>query len=418
LADGTYVSVGKVIGEPQLEGADAARLAERALDRNLTAGEVSDYWLQKSLDYIRSQTGSWFGLLGKKWLLVWNAREIEDSDDFYIYQQWSWLLRFLGWIDHFGVLAPLALVGIFLTVQQWRRLWVFYAMILSMAASTAVFYVFGRYRFPLVPFLALFAGTAITTSVVLFQKRDFRLLSLAAILLVLTGMVVNWPIMGAKGPGPGGYNNLSNAFYKEGRIDEAIRTALKAIELQPDYGIGRYNLGNLYASQGRFDLARASFQEAIRLFPNYAEAQSNYGQLLAETGDIETSIQYFRKAIELNPSLARAHLNLGVALAREGRIKEAIRSLHEAARLDPDYAEPRNYLANLYAAEGQYDEAARFFYEALRIQPDYAQAHQGLAQLLMMQGKEAEARRHYQEAMRLLQLRGAGPEVRGRPGTP
>src|SRR4029077_8362606 len=52
-ADGTYVSVGNVIGEPQLEGKDAKRLAEGALGRSLTPGEVSDYWLQKSWDYMR-----------------------------------------------------------------------------------------------------------------------------------------------------------------------------------------------------------------------------------------------------------------------------------------------------------------------------------------------------------------------------
>jgi hypothetical protein len=76
---------------------------------------VSDYWLQKSWDYIRSQTAQWLALLGKKWLLVWNAREIEDSDDFYIYQQWSWLLSFLAWFNHFGILAPLAVMGLCLT---------------------------------------------------------------------------------------------------------------------------------------------------------------------------------------------------------------------------------------------------------------------------------------------------------------
>ncbi|MET0503673.1 MAG: tetratricopeptide repeat protein [Candidatus Binatia bacterium] len=411
-ADGTYVSIGNVIGEPQLEGKDARRLAERALGRSLTAGEVSDYWLQKSWDYVRSQPGQWLGLLGKKWLLVWNAREVEDSDDFYIYQQWSWLLILLGWINHFGILAPLAAVGVLLTVKQWRQLWFLYAMILALAASAAVFYVFGRYRFPLVPFLALFAGAGIASAVALYQKQNFRLLTVAVLLLLCTAIVVNWPAMGARGPGPAGYNNLSNAFYKAGRVDEAIRTALKAIELQPDYGVGRYNLGNLYAAQGRLDLAGANFQEAIRIFPNYAEAHSNFGQLLAERGDVETGMQYFRKAIELDPTLSRAHLNLGVALAKQGRIAEAVAPLYEAARLDPDYAEPRNYLGTLYAAQGRYDEAVRFFYEALRIRPDYAQAHQALAQVLSMQGKQEAARQHYQEALRLLKLRGSASKLR------
>ena len=79
-ADGSYGSVHKIIGEPQLEGNDAARLAERALGRRLSPGEVSGYWLNKSLDYIRTEPANWVRLLGKKWLMVWNAREVEDSD--------------------------------------------------------------------------------------------------------------------------------------------------------------------------------------------------------------------------------------------------------------------------------------------------------------------------------------------------
>ena len=336
LADGTYVSVGNVIGEPQLEGKDAKRLAERALGRSLTPGEVSDYWLQKSSDYIRSQTGQWLALLGKKWLLVWNAREIEDSDDFYIYQQWSWLLSFLAWFNHFGILAPLAVMGLWLTVNQWRRLWLLYAMILSLAASVAVFYVFGRYRFPLVPFLALFAGAGMARAAELYKEKSFRPLTIAALLLLCTAIVVNWPIIGISGPGPGGYNNLANAYSKEGKINQAIETAKMAIQLQPNSGIAHFNLGTLYAARGRFDLARPHFEETIRLYPNYAEAHSNLGQLLAQRGDLEGGIRQFRKAIELNPSLGGPYLNLGVALARQGRIEEAVPQLQEAARLTPN----------------------------------------------------------------------------------
>ena len=406
-ADGTYVSVRNVIGEPQLEGKDARRLAERALGRSLTAGEVSDYWLQKSWNYVRSQPERWLELLGKKWLLVWNAHEIEDSDDFYIYQQWSWLLSFLGRISHFGILAPLAAVGLWLTRHQWRRLWLLYAMIFALASSVAIFYVFGRYRFPLVPLLALFAGAGLMESVNLYKRRDWRSLLPVFSVFVFVGVIANWPVYGFRGPSPGGYNNLSNAYYKEGRIEEALKTAHKAIELQPDYGVARYNLGNLYAAQRSFDLARTNFQEALRLYPNYADAYSNFGQLIAETGDVETGIQYFRKAIELNPSLSRAQLNLGVALAKQGRIEEAILPLQEAVRLAPESAEARNYLGSLYAAQGRFDEAAKFFQDALRVRPDYAQAHQSLAQLLLLQGKKEEAAMHYQAAVRLMKQKGA-----------
>jgi tetratricopeptide (TPR) repeat protein len=411
-ADGTYGSIRNKIGEPQLEGHDAKRLAERALARGLSSGEVSDYWFQQSWKYIRSQPGDWLRLLGKKGLMVWNAREVEDSDDYYIYQQWSWLLRYISWINHFGILAPLAAVGLLLTISQWRTLWVLYAMTLALALSVIAFYVFGRYRFPLVPMLALFAGAGLVRWVSLYKERRFRPLVVAMIVLLLTGVIVNWPLYGINGPGPGGYNNLANAYQKQGKVNEAIETARNAIQSQPTYGIAHYNLGNLYASRGRMDLAQRHYEEALRLYPNYADARSNLGQLLAERGDLEAGVQQFRKAIELNPSLNRAHLNLGVALAKQGHLEEAVRPLEEAIRLAPEAAEPHYYLGSIYAARGRYEEAERFFIAALRVRGDFAEAHQSLAQVLSVQGKKKEAVQHYQEALRLSQPKGTATSLR------
>ena len=335
-------------------------------------------------------------------MMVWNAREIEDSDDFYIYKNWSWLLTALGWINHFGVLAPLAVLGVILTYPHGRRLWLLYAMILSLAASVAIFYVFGRYRFPLVPLLALFAGAGVMAAPRLYREARWRLLTAALGLTLGAAVIVNWPVRGGSGPGAAGYNNLANAYLKQGRVEPAIQTALKATELEPDYGVAHYNLGNLFALQGKFDLAGRHFEAALRLYPNYADAYSNYGQLIAERGDIDSAVRYFRRAIELNPALGRAHLNLGVALAKQGRLDDAIPELRQAVRLSPGSPETNYYLGSVYAAQNRYGEAAESFQQALRIQPDFAPAHQSLAQILAMLGKTAEAAKHYREAMRLM----------------
>jgi Tfp pilus assembly protein PilF/4-amino-4-deoxy-L-arabinose transferase-like glycosyltransferase len=402
-ADGTYGSVHKIIGEPNLEGSDARRLAERATGRKMAPGEVSDFWLQKASAYIRSEPLSWVWLLGKKWLMVWNAREVEDSDDFYIYSQWSWLLQALGWLTHFGVLAPLAAVGVWMSRRQWRDLWLLYTMILSLALSVAIFYVFGRYRFPLIPLLTLFTGAALVGLVNLFRSRGVESLAVSVVVLLASALIVNWPLYGIHGPGPVGYNNLSNAYYKQGKIAEAISAARQALEADPDLGVAYYNLGNMYAAQGKFDIAKEYFERAIAIYPNYAEVRSNYGQLIAERGDLETGIRYFREAIALNPSISRAHLNLGVALAKEDRLEEAIQPLQRAVDLTPNLPEASYYLGSVYAAQNRYADAAAAFNHALQIRADFVPAHESLAQLLLLQGNKEKAMEHYQEARRLMQ---------------
>jgi len=337
--------------------------------------------------------------------MVWNAREIEDSDDFYIYQSWSGLLRLLGAINHFGILVPLGVLGLVLTYSRWRNLWLLYAMILAMAASVAVFYVFGRYRFPLVPLLALFAGAGVIEAARLCREKRWRSLAPAVMAALCAGVIVNWPLGGASGPGAAGYNNLANAYLKQGRVLEATQTALKAIEVDPSYGVGHYNLGNLFAQQGQIDLARRHFEEALRLYPNYADAHSNYGQLIAQRGDLDTGIRYFARAIELNPTLSRAYLNLGVALAKREKFDQAIQALQQAVRLTPASPEAPYYLGSVFAAQNRYGEAADAFRQALLSNPDFVPAHQSLAQLLAMQGKTAEAAAHDREARRLMKQR-------------
>jgi len=406
-ADGTYGSIRDMIGETQLEGPDAKRLAERKAGRELKPGEVSSYWLGQALDYIKTQPAAWLRLLGLKWLLVWNAREVEDSDDFYIYQNWSWLLAAFAWFSHFGVLAPLAAIGALFTLRQWRRLWFLYATIVSLALSVAGFYVFGRYRFPLVPLLALFAGAGVVETARLCQQRAWQSLIRALMMFVGCAAVINWPLQKISGAGAAGYNNLANAYAKQGKVSDAIKTAERALEVEPDYGLAQYNLGNLYAQQGKFDLAKRHFEEALRLLPNYAEAHSNYGQLLAEGGDIEAGMKHFEKAVALNPTLSRAQLNLGVALAKQGKTEAAIEPLKTAARLNTHSPQASLFLGNVYAALNRYAEAEESFNQALRIDGSFAPAHQRLAELFELQGNKQAALRHYRETARLMRQGGA-----------
>ena len=371
-------------------------------NRELSAGEVSDHWLRRSLDYIQSNPANWLALLARKWFMVWNAREVEDSDDFYIYRQWSWLLDLLASVTHFGMLAPLAAAGLWFTRDQWRRLWLLYAMILTLAASVAIFYVFGRYRYPLVPVLVLFAGAAVVELWRRYKERQWQDAYAACLTFIIAAFIVNWPIYEHRGPGAGGYNNLSNAFYNQGNVDDAIRFARKALEIEPQYGVAHYNLGNLYAGLGKYELAQSYFQQALRIYPNFADAHANLGQLLAERGDVESGITYFRRAIKLDPTVVRAHLNLGVALAKLGRPEEALGPLAEAARLAPHSAEYRYYLGSVYAELGRLGDAEGAFNDALRLRSDYAPAHESLARLFLAQGKKQEALRHFQEAQRLM----------------
>ncbi|MBI4528275.1 MAG: tetratricopeptide repeat protein [Deltaproteobacteria bacterium] len=399
-ADGTYSSVRLVHGERQLEGKDAARIAEQALGRPLSPGEVSRYWLDRSLDYIRSQPLDWLRLLGKKWLLFWNVREIEDSDDYYIYQSYSRVLRLLGW-SNFGLVAPLAVVGMVLMWRQRRRIWLLYGLLLTFAFSVSLFYVFGRYRFPIAPVVALFAGAALVEITAFVRGRDRRGLAIAGGIFLASALIVNWPVLGPPGPSAGGYNNLGNAQLKQGKSLEAIESFKKALALDPGHGLAHFNLGNLYASTGKLDEAVRHFQEAVRILPNFAEAHSNLGKVLAQRGEIQNAIDHFRQALRSNSMLSGPHVNLGIAFVGLNRIAEAQNEFQQALRLEPNSAEANYLLGSLLASRGELDKAIEHFRRAIRSEPEFAEAHKKLAQALAIRGEKEEAVRHYQEALRI-----------------
>ncbi len=78
----------------------------------------------------------------KKILLVWNAVEKSDTEDLYSHADGALSLHLSAAVFHFGVLAPLGFLGIWLTRSRWRELWVLYATCAVYSLSVALFYVF------------------------------------------------------------------------------------------------------------------------------------------------------------------------------------------------------------------------------------------------------------------------------------
>lgn len=406
-ADGTYISLRPGHGDPRYERQDATELAEQALGRSLSPGEVSSYWLQRSLEYIRSQPMDWLRLMARKWLILWNVRELEDADDFYLYQDWSWLLRVLGWVSHFGLLAPLAALGVVLTWREWRKLWLLYAMLATMALSVATFYLFGRYRYPMVPLLTLFAGAGLVEiySLSLLKERRVSPLLAGAAALLLTATVVYWPLFDKPGPSAAAYNNLGNALAKQGRFAEAEKSYLQALRVEPDLEEAHFGLGNLFARQGKLDEARHYYQETLRIDPDFREAHNNLGNVLASQGDLENAVRHFRQALELGPDHSETHFNLANALAKQGHLEEATNHFQEAVKITPDFARAYLNLGLVEAAQGKLDRAVGHFQQALQIQPEFAEAHESLGQALSEKGRKDEAVKHYEEALQIMKSR-------------
>jgi len=399
-ADGTYKSLRPMRGRAAVERKDATTLAERALGRTLTPAEVSGYYTGQALDFIRTQPGRWVQLLLRKFALTWNTTEIADTEDQYTYAGLSWPLR-LEAIWNLGVLAPLACLGLWSTRDDWRRLWLLHLMLAAYVASVVLFYVFARYRYPMVPFLVLFAAAGVTRLRAFVRERGRGDIAGCAAATVAVAVFCNWPMIPRNRLEAVTHYNFGVGFERRHQPALAVQEYHAALALDPALVVAHNDLGLLLGRQGHLRQAARELETVVRLDPTYATAQNNLGVVLGQQGDLRDALAHFEAAIRIDPRNAEAHNNLGQMLAAQGRITDARAEYEQAARLDPRYAEARRNLARLDAAQGRFAEAAAEYRQALALAPDDAATHAALAQVLVRTGDVDQAAAEFQRAVAL-----------------
>ncbi len=247
--------------------------------------------------------------MARKVALLWNATEMVDTESQEAHAEWSLPLRLGGLVGHFGILVPLALFGVFVTWPMRSRLWVLYAMTLAYAASVVVFYVFARYRYPLVPLLILFAAAGVVGARA-FISRGRR--------------------TGAGGPmdrpTPPSWPRSRRPSSATGRCCRP--TLMRAVT--------ETNLGSALQADGRLDEAIDHYHRAIAFAPEFPPAYNNLGDDAAREGpDRRGDRRPISRRCACAPTIPDAQYNLANALLRGRQAGGGDRSLPRRAPDDP-----------------------------------------------------------------------------------
>ena len=116
--------------------------------------------------------------------------------------------------------------------------------------------------------------------------------------------------------------------------DEAIRTYLRVLEIEPQHAAAHINLGTLYYNRQDFASAEKHYRAAVAADPRYALAYFDLGNVLDETGNVQDAIAAYRTAIQLAPTYADAHYNLALACERKGEARQALQHWKIYLKLD------------------------------------------------------------------------------------
>jgi 4-amino-4-deoxy-L-arabinose transferase-like glycosyltransferase len=295
---------------PDFEASDARRRAEWESMRELTSAEVSSYWMDQSLAWIKAAPGEWSALLLYKGLLTINDFEVPDTEDIYVNRDFSWVLAGVLPFLRFGVLFPLAIAGVAIA---WRErnsasgnaAGLLALLALVFAAAVAVFYVWGRYRFPLVPLLTPFAGLAIARGGALLLRGQLDALTAPAISLVVAAMVSNLPLLEREHFQHIAWTNLGNIMIRHQRWDDAENYLLRAAAIREESADLQFHFGVLRMNQKRYPEAERHLRQMLSLAEGDYRGHRVLSQVLRAQGRGDESKQHLLRSVELDPGRRR-----------------------------------------------------------------------------------------------------------------
>lgn len=414
----------------------------RKLDKpDLKYSEASAYFYQRAFDYIRTQPGDFLRKTLRKALLFWGPREVTNDSMPELDKRSSRLLHLM---PGFALVLALAVSGLVALAANRRpgtaRVWnpdvlLALAFVLAYFLSVLPFFVAGRYRITVVPFLLLFAAYAVTSTVDAFVcKRAVKGAALAVLAVLLCSLFSNnptgyevskstWHFRRALAYAAAGdtmkaetayrtaletgnadaavYNNLARLLAQSGNTRAAGETLKEGLDRFPGNADLLNCRGVVLLQEGDSVHAIEAFESALKSYPNHVLAHINLGDVHGRRKEWNVAISHFQRAAELAPENAAAWNGLGYALANANEGARAEAAYRRALVADPAFNTARINLADLLLAHEFREEAARELANVLKVNPDDPYAHNRLGLILDQAGKTSEALKFYVRAAEL-----------------
>jgi len=330
-ADGTYQPIvpGKQI--PALERQEPVRLAEQELGRRLTPGEVSSYWLRKALGWAAGHPGAFLRLQLRKLGMFWGWYEWPDAVDYYWVQGLSPVYRLP--LVEFGTVSLLALAGLWMVRRRAGPFAPALLFALGWTLSTVLFFLFSRYRLPVVPALLPLAAVPLVRLGEVWRERR-RGWQLAVALTVLAFLLPH--LAGFRPRMDLVHYNLGRLAEERGDPAAAHEHYKAAFILDPRNFLACMNLGNLAARRGDWPTALRFFQRAAAIEPRSDDVASNLGGVWLAVGDTVQAEASLDRALALNPRNLSALHNKTLLLARRGDLDGARALNRRLLEIDPE----------------------------------------------------------------------------------
>jgi len=197
------------------------------------------------------------------------------------------------------------------------------------------------------------------------------------------------------------YNNLSNAFKSKQQYQKAIQASYDAIRCDRKNAEFYNNIGLLYEKVKQYENAIGAYKMAIKLNPKYTKAINNLGVLFYEIKEYEKSANIFQIVLNVDPTYYEAYSNMGAALNKAKKYKEAIKALETAIQKNPKHAGAYTNLGNVYNKIYDYKQAIKMHEKSIKLDPKGYNAYSNVGTSYKNLGQMNNAIKSYKKAIEL-----------------
>jgi choline-sulfatase len=203
---------------------------------------------------------------------------------------------------------------------------------------------------------------------------------------------------------------LAQVLLDAGRNDEAQRTFLRALAIEPKTARAEVGLAVLAYRRKDFAAARQEIGKALAIDPKVRYAHYNLALIREAEGNLPGAVEAYRAEVAENPTTFQAWFNLGRLLARGGDRSGAVQALGRTVAENPDFGMGHLFYAQALFEAGDLERAAAEARRGLTLDRGSGYAplgHYVLADVLNRQGRRAEAEAEARRG-RELEAKGGG----------
>jgi tetratricopeptide (TPR) repeat protein len=342
---GGYLVPDFVRRNPRFEECDFAAEAKRRLGWDLKPGEVSHYWFREGLSEIREDPLRFVRGFGTKLGLLLNNFEIPDDEDIRFFKRYAPILRLP--LLTFGPVAILGLVGFFLHAIRRTLPYEIAVYVVSYAFSVALFFVFARYRLPLVAPFAVLAADRVLAIVRLARQHDWKSFAAQAAGCAAAALLVFRPIDEGT-TFANSHLSVGIALELHGQPEQALVEYQNGLALEPDNAKLLRRAARLIAMRDpASDVTLRLLQRAHQADRTNVEIAFRLATAHAARGERAPALQLFEEIAARGGETDGLYANLAILYEQMGRREDAARAAQRALQTAPEDAEMQALLSRV-----------------------------------------------------------------------